>query len=91
MPLTGYGPYQARFVGGVLDGRVFEVPSVAPERFWAHGWRADAHSWPPASRDGAAQVWPSGVTDVYVCAPLEQGDGVCIDYTLKRTRSPRAS
>jgi hypothetical protein len=79
-PLTGYAPYTARFVGGLLHGRTFEIQSLAPVRFALHSAGPDAV--PDAQRDGQAIGGPA---DLYECDELETGDGSCIGYTFLRT------
>lgn len=81
MTVEGYGPYLALFTGGVLDGREFRVPSLAPDRYAMHGLPY-REGWSPAAWDGK----PLGSTfDVYVF------DGMAADrpgYTFKRTVRP---
>lgn len=80
MAVTGYAPYTARFVGGVLHGRTFEIPSLAPVRFALHSAGADA-----APAGLADRQTPGGPADLYLCDPLDTGEGSCIGYTFQRT------
>lgn len=79
-PLTGYAPYTARFVGGLLHGKTFEIRSLAPVRFALHSAGPDVAPVGLADRQT-----PGGPADFYECDPIETGDGSCIGYTFTRT------
>jgi hypothetical protein len=74
------GRYQARFVGGSLDGRVLGVPSLAPQRLARVGAKYE-RGVPFAFKGGVA---PPGRWEVY---DLREGCDVDAPvYDFKRTR-----
>jgi hypothetical protein len=46
-PELRQGPYDARFVGGPLDGQTLKVPSMLPDRFVWEGGKVAIGTKPP--------------------------------------------
>lgn len=78
-PVTGYGPYQATFRGGLLDGETREVISLAPGRLVRHG---------PGGKPGLPVGWDGKrvpfKADVYEI-DMASGEGSSVDYVFQRT------
>lgn len=78
MELEGYGPYQASFRGGLLDGATRQVISTCPGRVVHHSDPGRARPW-----DG--KPLPARPYDVYEIVGHDVGgDGTCV-YEYVRT------